>query len=119
MSTYTTASVPYLTGGAAFAQEWTTAANQLQRSGAITAKVEVANDVLLEEVSGPCPRCGDRFACTDVASAPVVKGALPQDAEGWRPVLVVCRCTEPHAGQPANTLGCGVRYNVSVKVVAP
>lgn len=107
---------PYLTGGAAFDQKWTDQAYELQQQGKIEARIVLEHDVATEVVSGPCPRCGDGFDYTRVASTPVVKGPAASSGDWWT-VLVECGCTRSHEGQPPKAVGCGARYNLSAAVV--
>jgi hypothetical protein len=104
---------PYVSGGDAYSERWTSEAFTLEKAEKLVATLEEQAGVLVENVSGLCPRCGHSFSSVTVVSSPVVKGppTLPPDV--WTPVLVLCGCTQPHEGRPANQMsGCGARYNV-------
>lgn len=106
---------------APLAARWTDLAYDLLVAGELTAVIRVHGEVSVEMISGPCPRCHDRFA----HSAPRAgvsdrvgvlaheHTALPSD---WVFVDLWCECTEFHPERPEGRSGCGVGFRVPARI---
>lgn len=108
------------------AYRWTETAYDLLLAGKLSASVTRAGAISTATVSGQCPYCTDDVKFSEVLDAVTgesmttlgwrrLEGAEADD-DGYVPLTVSCRCTEPHAGRPADVnCGCGVNFRVDVQ----
>ena len=103
--------------------QWTDKAYDLVLAGDIHAVIEVSDAGATEVVTGPCPRCAEKFTHTAPRAA-VAGGAgvlgtenaqLPSE---WAAVELYCQCPGPHAGRPEDKHGCGVAYSVPARIMS-
>lgn len=103
--------------------QWTDKAYDLVMSGDIQAVIEVSQTGATEVVSGPCPRCDEKFTHTAPRSAVAGAGVLGNKGpellrSEYAPVELYCECPGPHGGRPTDKQGCGIAYTVPARITS-